>query len=371
LRGLSTLVLTLFILTQVQTVLAHGGETSGGGLSWWHGAAVSLLGVAVLTSAVLLKRREVISPTYALYAVFVGILTAVVGIILFDGLSPEVTYTADSMPFPRSWYPFIGLSIGSLIATASFVIGWLRWPERPRYAFLGILMGLWVAYPYLIPMGRGYSNPLGYAIVLGTPVLVGYILWKDAGFPIRELLKDSVARRFGIGVGLVVALFFASMTGYLTVFPEEEAPQELTVAVLPAVYQLVSWPTLEVFVPRIPFFFAASPGQIVVIGTLGLLVGLNAGFIAYQWRIEEKTGLAEVTGGSASVVGSCTCGCCGPFVAKAAVLAAGPAVAAPLYWLFVDSASPLTSLFTAGAIVLFTGSLVYSVKRFPSSASTS
>ena len=65
---------------------------------------------------------------------------------------------------------------------------------------------------------------------------------------------------------------------------------------------------------------------------------------------------------AAAVVGSCTCGCCGPLVAKIAVLAAGPSIAAPLDWVFVDSASPLSALFIVGSIVLFAGSLIYSVE---------
>jgi len=58
-------------------------------------------------------------------------------------------------------------------------------------------------------------------------------------------------------------------------------------------------------------------------------------------------------------IGACVCGCCGPLVAKVAILAAGPSVAAPLYWLFVDPSSPFASASLVGGIVLFTESLVY------------
>ena len=114
--------------------------------------------------------------------------------------------------------------------------------------------------------------------------------------------------------------------------------------------------------PHVPLFLAVSPGLVVVVGTLSTLVGLNAAVIARHWRAEERAGMVEGTAGSAAVVGTCTCGCCGPLVAKIAVLAAGPAIAAPLYWVFVDSASPLSSLFIIGSLVLFTGSLIYSVE---------
>jgi len=147
-----------------------------------------------LGAAIVLKRTDRISPTVALHVVFLGIVLAAFGAVLFDGLSPDPTYTANSFPFPWSWYPPLALSIGLLITVLSVIIGWLRWPTRPRYTFLGILMGLWISYPYLIPGPASDSHPLGYVIVLGTPVLVGYVLWTDAGDVLRAVMRDPVAR---------------------------------------------------------------------------------------------------------------------------------------------------------------------------------
>ena len=214
------------------------------------------------------------------------------------------------MPFSRSWYLPLALSVGFLIMVLSIVLGWLRWPTRPRYTFLGMLIGLWVVYPYLIPGHADDSHPLGYAIVLGTLILVGYVIWKDAGSVLHAVLRDLVARRFGIGVGIVVALFFVSVTGYLSFFPEEGLAHERIIAVLPAMYQLVLWPTLEIYLPHIPLFVAVSPGQFIVVGVLSTLIGLNAAFIARHWRVEERAGITESTAGTGEVVGSCTCGCC-------------------------------------------------------------
>ena len=349
------------MLTQIPVASAHGA-TATAGLSQVHGILLVLIGIIVLGGAILFKRTGRVSPTVALYGVFVGIVVTALGAIFFEGLSPDPTYTVSSMPFPRSWYQPLALSVGLLITVSSFIVGWLRWPTRPRYTFLGILLGMWIAYPYLIPGPASDSHPLGYAIVLGTPIFVGYIIWKDAGSVLRAVLRDPVARRFGIGVGIVLALFFASVTGYLSFFPEEGFPHETTIVVLPVIYQLVMWPTLEIAVPHIPFFLALSPGQVVLVGMLSTLIGLNAALIARHWRIEERAGMTEGTAGTAAVVGSCTCGCCGPLVAKIAVLAAGPSIAAPLYWVFVDSASPLSVLFIVGSIVLFAGSLIYSVE---------
>ena len=359
-RPLSMLFLVVLALTQIPVASAHGG-TAAAGLSQWHGILLALGGIVFIGGTVLLKRANRISPTVALYGVFAGLVAATVGAIIFEGLSPEPTYSAASMPFPRSWYQPLALLVGLLIVVVSFVVGRLRWPTRPRYTYLGMLMGLWISYPYLVPSSAN-SHPLGYAIVVATPLLVGYIIWKDAGDVLRAVLRDPVARRFGIGVGTVVALFFASITGYLSFFPEEGLPHESVFVILPANYQLVAWPTLEIYLPHIPLFVAVSPGQLIVVGLLSILIGLNAALIARHWRVEERAGMTEGTAGSAAVVGSCTCGCCGPLVAKIAVLAAGPSIAAPLYWVFVDTASPLSALFIVVSIVLFAGSLVYSVE---------
>ncbi|GAA5064989.1 hypothetical protein GCM10025751_55330 [Haladaptatus pallidirubidus] len=354
-------ILVLFALTRIPVVSAHGA-TATGGLSQWHGILLVFGGIVLLGGTILFKRTDRISPTLALSGVFVGLVVTALGAILFEALSPEVTYSAASMPFPRSWYLPMALSVGCLIIVSSLVIGWLQWPTRPRYTFLGILMGLWIAYPYLIPGHANDSHPLGYAIVLGTPILVGYVIWKDAGSVLYAVMRDPVARWFGIGVGVVVALFFISVTGYLSFFPEEGLPHERVIVVLPAIYQLVTWPTLEIYLPHIPLFVAISPGQLIVVGLLSTLIGLNAAFIARHWRVEERAGLTQSTAGAGAIVGSCTCGCCGPLVAKVAVLAAGPSIAAPLYWVFVDTASPLSALFIVASIILFAGSLVYSVE---------
>lgn len=360
-RWLVATLAAVVALAQVPTAAAHGA-TATGWLTQELAAFLVLAGVAAVVTATGLKRLDRIPPTTALSGVFVGIVVAVLGAVLFEGLSPELTYTASSMPFPRSWYQPMALMAGLAITVGSFLVGWLRWPTRPRYTFFGILMGGWVLYPYLLPGTIPETHPLGYAIVLGTPVLLGYIVWKDAGSVLQRVLSDPVARWFGAGVALVVGLFFVTVTGYLSFFLEEGIPHETNAAVLPTVYQLVMWPTFELVMPHVPFFVAISPGQLIIVGTLSVLVGLNAAVIARQWRLEERAGVAEGTAGSAAIVGSCTCGCCGPLVAKVAVLAVGPSVAAPLYWVFVDAASPLSALFIVGSMALFAGSLVHSVE---------
>lgn len=357
----SIAVVGLVALTQIPLAAAHSG-TATGGLSRAHGLVLSLVGLVIIGGSVVLKRTERVSATATLYGVFLGIVATGLGAIIFNGLSPDPTYTADSIPFPRTWYRPLALTIGLVVAILSFVVGILRWPDRPRYTFLGLTMAMWISYPYLVPGPASTTHPLGYAIVLGTPVLVGYVLWKDVGDVLGGVLRDPVARRFGLGVTVVVGLFFVTLTGYLSFFLEEGVPHRTVVTVLPVVYQLVMWPTLEIALPHVPFFVAVSPGQIVIVGLLSALIGLNAAVIARHWRVDERAGLTQGTAGTAAVVGSCTCGCCGPLVAKITLLAAGPSIAAPLYWVFVDSASPLSAVFIAGSYLLFTGSLVYSVE---------
>ncbi|QKY18532.1 hypothetical protein [Halorubrum sp. CBA1229] len=362
-RSIRLLVLVavgISLLSLVPTVSAHGSAESSG-LSQSHGLAIAGIGALVVSALVLLKRRERISPRTALYGIAVGIGIAITGAILFEGLAPDPTYQAGSMPFPRSWYQPLAIGTGLLVVVASFITGLVRWTTRPRYMALGMLLGGWILYPYLLPGFSGYTNPIGYGIVLATPLLVGYILWKDVGTALSTILRDPVARRFGFSVGAMVSLFFMATSGYLSFFSEEGAPQETTVAVLNVLYQIVRWPTLEVLLPDVPFFIAISPGVVIVLGLLGALVGLNAAAVAHSWRLDQQAGATQSTAGTATVVGACTCGCCGPLVSQVAVIAAGPTIAAPIYWIFVDSASPLSSIFLLGSIALFTGTLVYSI----------
>lgn len=359
---------TVGVLPLVPTVAAHSGaETSS--LSQWHGILVGLLGLFTVGLFVILTRVDRVSLKVGLYGILFGILVTTIGVLIFEGLAPDPTYSADSMPVPRHWYQPLSLFTGILILILSFIIGWLRWPSRPRYVFLGMLMGFWVVYPSLLPDSASYVHPLGYAIVIGTPVLIGYILWKDARTPLRLILEDPVARRFGIGVGLVVAVFFLGTSGYLSFFWEEGAPRETTIVVTSVLYQLVMWPTLEVALPQIPLFVAVSPGVIIIVGLLSGLVGLNAAVIARYWQAGYRAGTTQSTAGTATIAGACTCGCCGPLVSQFAIVAASPGIAAPLYWLFIDSASPLSSLFIMASLLLFTGTLIYSLKTtLPSQA---
>ena len=250
----------------------------------------------------------------------------------------------------------------------SVVLGRLRWPTRPRYSALGIELGLWIAYPALVATGE-YTSPFGYALVLSVPVTVGYILWRDCLGVIRTVLRDRAARRFGGGVALTVAIFFMFAAGFLSFFPEEgvNAPETATVAVLPTLFPLVTWPTVEWFFPSIPFVGMLSIGVLIVVGMFSGLIGLNAAMIARIWISEEQTELTGSTAGTAAFVGANACSCCGPIVGQFIILIAGSSAAAPVYWLFVDLASPAGTLFLVTGIALLTASLLHAVGTFADS----
>ncbi|MFW5949219.1 MAG: hypothetical protein ACOCSD_06435 [Halolamina sp.] len=358
-RPSTLLVATLTVLTLPSRVAAHT-VTGAAAVSPLYGALIATVGVGVVAASVFAKRSGRLPPTRALTLAFAGLFATVFGVVLLDVLTPDLLYTASSMPFPRAWYAPMRAVLGIAILLGSFLVGWRRWPGRPRYTFLGMLLAGWILYPQLFQGYAGAHHPVGYVIVLATPVAVGYVLWVDVGDVLRATLRDPVARWFGAGVAALTLLFFFTLSGYLSVLPEPGVPHRTEIVVLPVVYQLVAWPTLELSFPHIPFFLALSPGHLVVSGLLSVLVGLNAALIARSWRESERAGVLGPAG-SASIVGSCTCGCCGPLLAKVAVLAAGPSIAAPIYWLFVDSASPLSTAFIVGSVALFTGGLIRAV----------
>lgn len=361
-------VLSLLLLSGVPTVSAHD-TSSVHHISYWHGFVILVAGLLTLGGSVWLKREGRIRPRSALYGVFGGLVATAVGGILFTELAPETYYSAQSAAFPSAWYQPIALLLGGSILVCSVILGRLRWPTHPRYSVLGMELGLWVAYPALVASGTEYTSPLGYGIVLSVVLTVGYILWTDCATSIRTVLQNRTARRFGAGVSVVVALFFMFAAGFFSFFPEtgERIPDTLTITVLPALFPLVTWPTVELWAPSVPFAGMLSVGVVLVVGLISGLVGLNAAIAARMWIAEESVEFNQSASGAAAFVGSNACSCCGPMVAKFVILAMGPSAAAPLYWLFVDLASPAGSLFLVSSIALLVMSLLSAVNAISES----
>ena len=345
----------------VPTASAHGAEATTS-VPQWYGLLIGGGGLLSIVVSVALERTDRLSPHRALFGLLFGLVVTAIGGIWFSQLATEAEYTARSMPFPREWYQPIALMLASVVMVGSMVLGGLRWPTRPRYSVLGIELGLWIAYPVLLTNGE-YTSPLGYALVLSVPLTIGYILWRDCRGVISAVLRDRTARRFGGGVALTVAIFFMFAAGFLSFFPEEgvNAPETATVAVLPTLFPLVTWPTIEWFFPTIPFVGMLSIGVLIIIGMLGGLIGLNAAMVARLWTSGEQAELTGSTAGTAAFVGANACSCCGPIVGQFIILVAGSSAAAPVYWMFVDLASPAGTLFLAMSIALLMASLLHAV----------
>lgn len=354
-------LLVLLSMIVVPTASAHGAGATPS-VPQWYGLLIAGGGLLTIIASVMLQRNDHLSPRRALIGVFFGLVITAIGGIWFSQLASEAEYTARSIPFPRTWYQPIALVLGSLVMVGSLVFGRLRWPTRPRYSVLGIELGLWIVYPVLLTNGE-YTSLFGYALVFSVPLTIGYILWRDCLGALRTVLRDRTARRFGGGVALTVAVFFMFAAGFLSFVPEEgvNAPETATVAVLPTLFPLVTWPTVEWFFPTIPFVGMLSIGVLLVIGMLGGLIGLNAAMVARLWTSGEQTELTESTAGTAAFVGANACSCCGPIVGQLIILIAGSSAAAPVYWLFVDLASPAGTLFLVTSIALLTASLLHTV----------
>ena len=359
---------TLAVSTIVPTVSAHGGEHTPN-IPQWYGLAVVLLGIGVLGASIVAKRRiRSATNDRALVGVFLGVLITAIGGILLVQLSPIETYSASNMPFPRDWYLVLALGTGSAILLGSALLGPLWWPARPRYTILGALLGAWILYPVVMP-NEGTFHPLGYLLAGAVPVTVGYIVWRDGRRLLRAVGRDVVARRFGIGIGVVVSIFFLFSTGALSFVPEDGSIGGRSIMDVPAFLHtqpaanpLVMWPAIELWVPQIPLTAFVSIGLVLLVGLIGTLVGLNAMLGAYQWRHSTTTSSTRSTAGAAALVGPNACGCCGPVLAELAVVLLGPSAAAPLYWLFVDFSSPVGSLFFVVSVALLTGSFVYATE---------
>jgi hypothetical protein len=365
----AVLAAVLGALLAMPTAAAHAGGTDvylgGVHVTQWHALLPLGLGIGtVLASAYLPRVLRPAYSKYALYGVFAGLAVAVLGAIGLVQLSPVEWYATDPV-IPRAIHDPLMLVLGLVIAVASLLGGRYRWPTRPRYAGLGILLGAWVAYPGLMA-GFGIdslTHPLGYSIVLTLPLALGYILWRDARGLLAELWNDRLARRFGLAVGALGVIFFLFSTGMLTVIPDDGTGISLAeriVATLPVASPLVTWPAIEFWFPSLPLGGMFSVGMVLLLGVFGGLIGLNAALVAYQWQGREGAGRSGsgTTAGTVGVAAPQACCCCGPVLSQIAIVALGPSAAAPIYLLFADPSSTIGSLFLVASVAILTGTLV-------------
>lgn len=344
----------------VPVASAHGGGAAPP-LPQWLALLILVVGVVGILGSAYSKRW--VPPKVALAGVFGGIIVSAVGAVGLVQLSPVETLGGSQPPISRSALGAFTVGIGVAIAIGSLAVGRMKWPDSPRYAGLGILLGLWVSYPILAP--GALTNSLGYVLALAVPIGVGYLLWADAGKLLTRAFSDSVARWFGVGTGAVAGLFFMFSMGMLSLVPDPGRGVDLNesfVTTARVANPLVYWPGVEFHIHdaigTVPLSGVFSVGLVLLVGIVAVLVALNASLLAYQWRTDHGTGAMETTAGSAAVAAPNACCCCGPVISELVVVSVGPTAAAPFYWLFVDLASPIGALFFVTSVALLVGNLV-------------
>jgi hypothetical protein len=336
-------------------VAAHSGTTHAGTPHWllFVLALVSLVGaVGALTA----YRRGFVD---GVVAAPLGLVAALLGGFGLVGLV-ELQVVADTGPEITDVYPTLSLVVGAAIAVGSLVVGRLRWPDRPRYAALGILLAAWVVYPVVMPNGGTY-HPAGYVLVATVTFTVAYIVRRDAWGVLSSLRRDRRPLAAGGLAGVLFTAFFAFSAGTLTFNPDSGvgAPTEPMVVFLPVADPLVAWPAVEFVFPSVPVAGFVSVGTVLLMALLGGLVATNVGVLVQQARAERTEGGTTSALGMVATTGATACCCCAPaFYGVLSVLFG--AAATPAYWAFLDPTSPVGGVFFAASVVLLLGSVVRS-----------
>lgn len=315
-----------------------------------------LVGIGLVGSSFLLNRVVAwMRPRLILGGILTGLLLATISTIALIQIQVEPITTA---PLARRWYPLVAILSGAGVMIGSLTFGQMRWRGRPSYTILGVLLGLWVAYPVLVP-GSGLLHPLGYLVVASVALLVGYIGWRDVRPAVVEAGSHRLARLVGAISTPVFAVFFLFSSGLFSVNPDPGMNPPTTPVVTMAQFAnpLVVWPAVEFYLPSIPLAGALSVGTALVIVILTGLVGVNSVLATRVWQSDATVTSSQGWGGAVATTGATACCCCGPALYGLASAVMGVA-ASPLYWAFIDPASPLGAVFFVGATGLLTGSAI-------------
>jgi len=338
-------------LALVEPVAAHSGTTHGGTPHW---LLLSLVvgGVLGLTVAGYAYRR---SPSYGTAAAVAA--SAVVAVLGGIGVM-EFQVVGTTPPSLTPYYEPASLVLGCAVAVVSLVVGRLRWPTRPDYAFLGIALGIWILYPAVFP-NDGVTSAFGYLLVLTVPAVTAFVVWQDARGVLQSLRIERSSLRIGAAAAGLFTVLLAFSTGSLTLNPDDGAnlPTHALVTIMPVSDPLVVWPAVEFYFPSIPAGGYLSVGTALFFGFLAALVGLNVAIIVQQARATTGGRGSGSFLGMVAATGTSACCCCAPALYGAVSVVLG-ASATPLYWAFMDSSSPLSSGFFALTVLLLTRSIV-------------
>ncbi|MFB6139147.1 MAG: hypothetical protein ABEJ26_01770 [Halosimplex sp.] len=342
-------------------VVAHAGTTHAGTPHWVLGA-LTLVGLVAAVGGWRVLRDADASTRLGVGLVAAGVLAVIAGGI---GLV-EIQIAPRDAPAWTEWFDAVNAAVSVLLAVGSLAVVRRRWPERPRYVGLGLLLAAWIGYPSLMP-DSGLSNPLGYPLAVAVPVAVGYLLYRDAGDGLRRVggarlpaalsdLRSAVVA----GVSFVLfAVFFAFSAGTMTLAPDvtAEIAGEGFVRTYVVASPLVYWPAVEFYVPSIPLSGYVSVGTVLLVGLLGGLVALNAALVARQWEADGAVQSPRAMVGTVAASGATACCCCAPALYGALGVVLG-AAASPVYWAFMDPSSPVGGLFFAASVLVLTGSAI-------------
>jgi hypothetical protein len=353
-RWILAAFVTLVAVTAIaEPVAAHGGGAQKS-VPKWAFLGLVFVGIGGIATSVRFDRsRWEEDPKRTLYGVFFGAILVVVGTIALVEYQVEPLST-NATPLPRVLYPTISFGAGVSIVLGSVLLGLWRWPEKPAYIALGSLLGFYVAYPVLVP-GVAVLNPAGYFLVFTLVALIAYVVWRDVVPGLRGVNRLSLWA--GVGAAILFIVFALFSTGQFTLNPDTgvNSPTEQFVVVAQFANPLVMWPAVEFYFPSIPLFGALSVGTVITFALLGTLVGLNATLVTRIWQSEATMTTSQTTTGAIMTSGATACCCCAPAVYGVASALFGVS-ASPFYWMFLDSSSPLGSLFFVTAVALMIAS---------------
>ena len=326
-----------------------------------------IAGLSAMIGAGMAMRRDILPLPLVGVLLTGGAITAVFGGI---GLV-EIQVVGQTPPTLIAFYPVLSLLLAGLLTIGGFLFVRFKYPTKPQYALLCLLLAGWIVYPTMMP-NQGYYNPLGYGLVLTLPFLIAYIIWTEARGVLQSLRLQTIPKVVGVGAGLLMSVFFAFSAGTMSFNPDSgiNAPTEAFFIPYQVASPLVVWPAVEWYFPSFSFTGYLSVGTGVLMVILGGLIGLNVAVVVQQWSTAGSVAGKQLFSGSLAASGATACCCCAPAFYGALSVLFGTAVT-PVYWSFMIPSSPIGSTFFAASVLLLLGSFLQSSGASQSSVSSS